>query len=106
MPIVVTATVTPLPELREEVRKTLLDVLPAVHEEAGCNLYALHENETSFLFVEHWDGEAALEAHNSGETVRQLLDELDGKLGAPIEVVLSAPVSEGEKGSLTQALSR
>lgn len=100
MPIVVTATVVPLPDRHRDVRKILLDVLPAVHLEEGCNLYALHETEDSFIFVEHWDGEAALEAHNSGETVRQLVSDLDGKLDAPIEVVLSTPIPCGKKGVL------
>ena len=51
MSIVVVATLTPKPEAVDAVREAILAAIPKVHEEPGCELYALHEADGSFVMV-------------------------------------------------------
>lgn len=53
MPTVV-AFLYPQPDKRDEVRAALVETIPLVHEEPGCNLYSLHETPDRFVFVESW----------------------------------------------------
>ena len=54
MPVVVVATMTAKPESVDTVRKACNRAVEAVHQEPGCDLYALHEAEGTFVFVEQW----------------------------------------------------
>jgi len=47
MSIVVVATITPKPEHTDEVAAAFAGVIPQVHAEDGCELYALHRPATS-----------------------------------------------------------
>ena len=101
MPIVV-ATVIPLPEFREEVLAALRASLPAVHQEAGCRLYALHDTGESFVFVEQWESDAALDQHNRGNAVREVVSRISGMLKEPVQILHARPIPGGDpnKGRL------
>ena len=43
MSVVVVATITPKPDQVDAVREAILAAVPKVHDEPGCELYAVHE---------------------------------------------------------------
>jgi quinol monooxygenase YgiN len=45
--VVVVAVITPKPGEEDAVRQAVLASLPQVHDEPGCELYALHEGKAS-----------------------------------------------------------
>ena len=101
MPVVM-ATITPLPQFRQDVLAALEESLPAVHREPGCQVYALHEAGDSFVFIEQWDSETSLELHNAGEAVRTVVARITEKLKEPVQIVLARPIPGGDpsKGTL------
>jgi len=102
MAVVVVATITPLPEHRDVIRKTLLDTVPRVHDEPGCELYALHEGESAFVMIEQWADPGALAVHSRGAALADLTAALDGKLAGALDVTTMAALPAGEpvKGQL------
>jgi quinol monooxygenase YgiN len=103
MPVIVVATIKPLPEHRDEVRAVLEAAIPQVHGEEGCELYALNQKDDRFVMIERWASPAALQTHSTDSAgLQQLNAELKGKLEAPLDVVVLEPVPAGEpaKGAL------
>lgn len=97
MPVIVVATIRPLPEHREEVLAALRAAVEHVHGEDGCDLYALHQAGDRFVMIERWASPAALEAHSASSPALQKLNaDLDGKLQGPLDVVLLDPVPAGD----------
>ncbi|TQS42632.1 putative quinol monooxygenase [Cryptosporangium phraense] len=101
MPIIV-ATVLPKPEDRAAVREALLAAAPAVHQEKGCHLYAMHENDEKFVVIESWESLEDMGVHAAGPAFTAMSAALEGKLTAPLDVVvLSAlPAGDPAKGAL------
>ncbi|TAK69931.1 MAG: antibiotic biosynthesis monooxygenase [Actinomycetota bacterium] len=101
-PVILVATVTPLPEHREEVRAAATAAVPAAHAEDGCVLFALHETDDAFVIVEIWRDEEALTAHSVGPQLTEFRAAVRGKLTGRIAVQrLSAmPLGEADKGVL------
>lgn len=96
MPVVVVATLMPIPEHREEVIAALEKAIAQVHEnDKGCELYALHEGSDRLVFVEKWASEDDLGAHGSSPALTTLTAELDGKLQGPLDVQLLRPHPAG-----------
>ena len=103
MPVIVVATIKPLPEHRDEVRAALEAAIPQVHGEEGCEVYALNQKDDRFVMIERWASLAALQTHSTDSAgLQQLNAELKGKLEAPLDVVVLEPVPAGEpaKGAL------
>ena len=65
MPVVVVATMKAKPESVDAVRDACKQAIEAVHQEPGCELYALHEADGTFVFVEQWADADALKAHST-----------------------------------------
>lgn len=102
-PVVVTAHFHPRPEARDQVLAALTPAIAAVHEEAGCELYAIHDApDGSIVMLEKWTSAALLDAHGEGEPVKRLTVALDGLLARPVEVTRLAPLPVGDpaKGAL------
>jgi len=101
MPVLV-ATITPLPEHRDEVRDALVEAVTAVHDEPDADLYALHENAEVFVMIEQYRDAAAVTAHGSSPALASLVKRLDGLLSGPLDVVTLEPVPAGDpaKGRL------
>ncbi|MGW7520834.1 putative quinol monooxygenase [Streptomyces sp. NPDC054796] len=101
-PVIVVATFRPRPEAREQVRDALRVAAERVHEEPGCELYALHEAEDRFVLVEKWTTEEQLAEHGRAPAVKELRAALDGKLLEPNDVVRLAalPAGRPEAGAL------
>ena len=69
MPVVVVATMTAKPESVDTVRDACKQAIEAVHQEPGCELYALHEADGTFVFVEQWADADALKTHSTAPAV-------------------------------------
>ncbi|MGY1802652.1 putative quinol monooxygenase [Blastococcus sp. SYSU D00922] len=98
MSVVVVATITPKPDQVDAVRDAILTAVPKVHEEPGCELYALHEGDGSFVMVERWESPEALKVHGRAEALTTLGGAIADKLAAPLDVRRLAPVPAGEAG--------
>lgn len=102
MSITVIATITPKPDRFDAVRKAFEQAVPAVHEEPGCELYALHAGKGVLVMVERWSDGQALEAHGAGETFNQLSRSVQEDLAEPLDVQIVRPVPAGDatKGAI------
>ncbi|MEU6578658.1 putative quinol monooxygenase [Streptomyces sp. NPDC046805] len=105
MSVIIIANLIAKPGQEGLVEKTLLEAMPAVHNEPGCARYSLHRRKGMaghFVMVEKWDSEQALQAHREGTAMakagKALREALDG---APNVVLLDAlPAGDLDKGAL------
>ena len=102
MSVVVVATITPKSDQVDAVREAILAAVPEVHAEPGCELYALHEGDGSFVMVERWESPEALKVHGRAEALTTLGGRIADKLAAPLDVRRLAPVPAGhaDKGAV------
>lgn len=102
MPVVVVATMTAKPESVDLVRAACAEAVGAVHEEPGCELYALHESNGTFVFVEQWADEDALKVHSGAPAVAKMFGAIGEHLDGAPDIKLLAPVVAGDpaKGQL------
>jgi quinol monooxygenase YgiN len=102
MSVVVVATITPLPGQTDEVIAAFTEVIPLIHAEDGCELYALHRAPDRLIMVEKWASRDALDRHSRGANLAALNPKLAGKLGAAPEVITADAVPAGDpaKGEL------
>jgi quinol monooxygenase YgiN len=96
MSVVVVATLMPLPEHWDEVIATLEETIARVHQEPGCELYALHEADDRLVYVEKWESEDALKAHSQGHALADQATRLAGKLNGPANVHILRPHPAGD----------
>jgi quinol monooxygenase YgiN len=94
--VVVVATIIPLPEYREEVIDALTGTVAQVHEEDGCQLYALHQAADRLVMIEKWASPEALRTHSKGAALAALNPQLAGKITGPAEVVVLQAVPAGD----------
>jgi quinol monooxygenase YgiN len=102
-PCIVIATFHPHPAHTEAVRSALQAVIPDVHLEAGCELYALHEEtEGKLVLVEKWSSRELWQEHLTLEPVKRSRASLQGLLASETEVQEMYGVDAGapEQGSL------
>jgi len=102
---VVVALIRPLEGKNTEVRQHLEAVIPAVHQESGCEFYALHEStDGTFIFVEAWDSRQQWVDHVEGPTVAEINSRLEGLLAFPAEVheTYGVPAGEPLRGVIPQ----
>jgi quinol monooxygenase YgiN len=101
-PVVVVATIRPLPEHRDEVLAAFRDTIPAVHLEPGCVFYALHEKADRLVMIEQWASAEALATHAKAEALQLLNPRLEGKLveKTDVQVLNPVPVGADELGRL------
>ncbi len=102
MSVVVVATITPLPEHRDEVIAAFTATIAQVHAEDGCELYALHQAPDRLIMVEKWASRDALGIHSKGAALAALNPQLAGKVTGRPEVIVLDPVPAGDaaKGQL------
>ena len=102
MSIVIVATIVPVTEHRDAVRAAVTTAAEQVHDEPGCELYAVHEAADRLVLVEKWESPEALAAHREGAALAALGGALRGKVtGAPDVVLLQAvPAGQTAKGQL------
>jgi quinol monooxygenase YgiN len=95
--VVVVATLTPKPGQQDAVREALLAAIPEVHAEPGCELYALHEEDGKFVFLERWESAEALATHSRGEALARVGAALKGLMAGPSEVRQLTPLPAGDE---------
>jgi len=102
MPVVVVASFTAKPESVDTVRGACENAVAVVHGEPGCELYSLHQTENTFVFIEQWADQAALNAHMTAPSLTTLLGAIGDHLdGAPdIKLVHPLPAGDPAKGQL------
>jgi quinol monooxygenase YgiN len=74
-----------------------------VHEEEGCQLYAIHDAEDGTItMIEKWDSREALAAHAAGSAVKALGAAVAGLVAGPATVTTMDPLPAGtpEQGEL------
>ena len=102
MSILIVATISPKPDRADAVREAFTAAIPKVHDEPGCELYALHEDGYGFVMIERWATQEDLKAHGAGETFNQLSEAVKDDLTEPLGIRLLTPVPAGDeaKGAL------
>ncbi len=102
MPIVVVATMTAKPESVDTVRDACTKAIEAVHDEPGCELYALLEANGTFVFVEQWADEEALKTHSTAPAIGALFGAVGEHLDGAPDIKMLSPVVAGDpaKGRL------
>ncbi|QCB97998.1 antibiotic biosynthesis monooxygenase [Arthrobacter sp. PAMC25564] len=96
MTVIVTAVFTPKDGAFNQVAAALSPAIAAVHDEPGCQLYAIHEAPNGqIIMIEKWDTAELLDAHGAGEAVKRLNASLDGLLQGPVEVMRLSPLPAG-----------
>ena len=101
--VVVTAYFRPAPGQHDRVVEALRPAIAAVHEEPGCELYAIHDApDGTIVMIEKWASVHELDDHGGGDAVRALNSSLDGLLATPVEVTRLVPLPAGteEQGQL------
>lgn len=99
----VVAIFHPIEGHRDHVIAALQTAIPLVHDEEGCELYAITEaDDGRLVMVEKWTSVELLDAHGAGAPVADLIAALDGHLTQPVEVIRLAPIPIGDpvKGAL------
>ena len=65
--------------MAEEYKIAAKPLIEASQKEAGCIAYNLYEDIADpnvFAFIEHWEDQAAIDAHNNSEHVKQIVPRL------------------------------
>jgi quinol monooxygenase YgiN len=103
MSVTVVATFYPVPEHRAELIAALEKAIPRVHaEDAGCELYSLHEGDDRLVMVEKWASLADLDAHGKGAVLKDFQQETAGFTTGPVDVQVLRPHPAGtpQQGTL------
>ena len=96
MTIIVTAAFTPKDGTYDQVVAALSPAIAEVHEEPGCQLYAIHESPNGqIMMIEKWESAELLDAHGTGDAVKRLNASLEGLLAEPVEVTRMVPIPAG-----------
>jgi quinol monooxygenase YgiN len=97
--VVVTAVFHPAPGRTAELADALRATIPAVHEEEGCQLYAIHDaDDGTITMIEKWDSREALAAHAAGPAVKAL--------GAAVAEFIAQPTTVTTMTALPAGTSR
>ena len=75
----------------EQVESVLMDLIGPTREEPGCVSYVLHraqDDECSFLFVENWANQMALDEHLQKPYLQAFIARADELLAEPLDVTL------------------
>jgi quinol monooxygenase YgiN len=95
-PVVVTAYFRPAPGQHDQVVEALRPAIAAVHEEPGCELYAIHDApDGTIVMIEKWSSVDELDDHGGGRAVGTLNASLEGLLASPVEVTRLVPIPAG-----------
>ena len=96
MPTIVTAVFTPKDGAKDALVDALSRTIPAVHEEQGCELYAIHDAEDGTItMVEKWATRELLDAHAKGAAVAAVGAATGPYLAHPPVVTFMTPIPTG-----------
>ena len=95
-PVVLSVVFVPVEGSIEAVQVALSKGIGEIHEESGCELYALHTGpDGTFVLLEKWSSEEELAEHAAGERVARMNESLEGLLAVPAEITRLLPVVAG-----------
>ena len=102
---IVVACVCPKPGRLQEVIDIYAGIVPLVHQEPGCELFALHTDGETVFLVEKWATPADLQAHAAGPAYAQIAEIRTGVSdlvdhAADVWVLDSLPFGEAAKGTI------
>jgi quinol monooxygenase YgiN len=101
VPVIVVATIHPLPGKIDDVIDAFRAVIPLVHAEPGCELYALHRTEDTLVMIERWESTDALKVHGKAPALADLGKSLAGLVASAPTVERLEPVPVGDaKGTV------
>ena len=93
MTVVVTAVFYPKPGKKQELAQAMQRGIAAVHEEKGCELYAIHDAEDGTItMLEKWTTAEDLDAHGAGEPVQTLNADIAELIEKPTLVTRMTPI--------------
>ncbi|PIE68927.1 MAG: antibiotic biosynthesis monooxygenase [Deltaproteobacteria bacterium] len=81
--VIVVAKIVAKKETVDSVKAECLKLIEPTRKEDGCVRYMLHQsldNPATFLFVETWASEAALEQHVKTDHLQGFIQALDGQV--------------------------
>ncbi len=87
--ITVVAHIRAKPGFEQQVKASLLGLIPPTVQEQGCIRYDLHQDlrdPCRFVFHEHWACEDDLDRHLASPHLRRWPAETEGWLAAPVEI--------------------
>lgn len=95
--VVVIARLHPREGSAEALEGILAELIPAVHEEPGCTLYAAHRDLATgdVVFVERYTGAEAYAAHRDGSALALHGPRLAAHLDGDVEVAVLEPILGG-----------
>ena len=91
----VVATIPAKPEAADAVREALTTLAEATRAEEGCRAYDLFESASApgtFVTVERWTDQAALDAHMAQPHVAEAFAAADGALSGEVAIHPLQPV--------------
>jgi len=102
MSVVVIATLVPKVGRVQDALDAFAGASPLVHEETGCELYALHTDQSKLIVVERWSTPDDLAAHAAGAAIAELNRLMGDALTAPPEVTIAGnvPLGNPAKGTI------
>ncbi|WP_053352153.1 putative quinol monooxygenase [Leucobacter musarum] len=102
MTVIVTAVFHPTPGRKSDLVAAMQRGIAAVHDEPGCELYAIHDAEDGTVtMLEKWSSAAELDAHATGAAISVLNADIEGLLERPVVVTrMTALPSGGAAGTL------
>ncbi len=92
----VVATIPAVPGSEDIVRDALTTLVAATRQEEGCVSYDLYESASApgtFVTVERWVDQAAMDAHMSAEHVAAAFATADGHFGDGLNIHPLVPVA-------------
>ena len=102
---IVVAGVYPKPGRLQEVIGVYAPIVPLVHQEPGCELFALYTDGETFFLVEKWATPADLQAHAAGPAYAQIRAGISDLVDhAPdVWILDTLPLSGAAKGTIGAA---
>jgi quinol monooxygenase YgiN len=102
---IVVARVYPKPGRLQEVIDVYAPIVPLVHQESGCELFALHTDGETVFVVEKWATPADLHAHAAGPTYAQIRAGISDLVehAADVWVLDPLPFGDAAKGTIVSA---
>ena len=102
---IVVARVYPKPGRLQEVIDVYAPIVPLVHQEPGCELFALHTDGETVFVVEKWATSAGLRGHAAGAAYAQIRSGISDLVDhAPdVWILDTLPLGGAAKGTIGAA---
>jgi quinol monooxygenase YgiN len=101
--VVVTAIFHPRQGASEALIAAMRYTIPLVHEEEGCEFYAINEEpDGTIVMIEKWTNAELLDAHGAGAIVADFTVAIADLIASPVRVtrLRAIPIGDSTKGAL------